>query len=221
MKSLKVKNHEKYRIILADDHPVFRAGLKNLIEQVEDLIVVDEANNGKILIEKVGKKPCDMVILDLSMPEMDGLEALDRIRIDFPDIKVLIVSMHKEREHFKSAIAKDVDGYVLKDDVIDKIIFAIKQIRSGGKSFSLELLSLVVKDYSVLLEAPISIKLLTRREREVLKLIVKGMTSKEVAEKLSISKRTVDVHRTNIMQKLQVDNLAELIKFSISTGLSW
>ena len=210
---------EQYKIILADDHPVFRSGLKNLINAVDDFTVIEEANNGIHLLELIKKTECDMVVLDLSMPEMDGLEALTRIKKEHPDIKILVVSMHKEREHFKYAISMEVDGYVLKDDVVEKIISAIKQIRSGGKSFSLELLSLIVEDYSVILDSPISIKLLTKREKEIIKLIVTGMTSKEIGEKLDISKRTVDVHRVNIMEKLQVENLAELIKFSIQKGL--
>ncbi len=219
MKSPAKKKNNEYRIILADDHPLFRSGLKNLINAVENFKVICEVSNGLQLLEKLEEIACDMVILDLSMPEMDGLEALTIIKEKYPNIKILVVSMHKEREHFKYAIAKDVDGYVLKDDVIEKIIYAIKQIKSGGKSFSLELLSLVVEDYSVILDSPISLKLLTNREKEVLRFICSGYTSKEIAEKLNISKRTVDVHRTHIMNKLQIDNLVDLIKFSISSGL--
>ena len=218
MKSRENKNGQ-YRIILADDHPVFRAGLKNLINAVKDFLVVDEAGNGVQLLEKVKHCLCDLIILDLSMPEMDGLEVLSRIKKEYPAVKVLIVSMHKEREHFKYALSLDVDGYVLKDDVTEKIIYAIKQIRSGGKSFSLELLSLVVEDYSVILDSPLSVKLLTEREKGILKLIASGLTSKEIGDKLKISKRTVDVHRTHIMEKLKINSLADLIKFSISKGL--
>lgn len=209
----------KYRIILADDHPVFRAGLKTLISMQKDFEVVGEAGNGVQLLERLVKTACHMVILDLSMPEMDGLEVLERLKNEYPHLKVLIVSMHKEREHFKYALSLNVDGYVLKDDVTEKIISAIKQIQSGGKSFSRELLSLVVEDYSVILDSPLSVKLLTKREKDILKLIVAGHTSKEIGERLNISKRTVDVHRAHIFEKLQVESLAELIKFSLSKGL--
>lgn len=211
--------NDKFRIIIADDHPVFRAGLKSIIESNPQYRVVGEANNGRELIEKIGSNTCDMVILDLSMPETHGLEVLAEIKKNFPEIRVLIVTMHKEREYFKYALTKGVDGYILKNEVAEKIVSSIQSIQSGLKSYSSEILSFIVDNYSVILDSPITMELLSKREKQVLKLIVAGKTSRDIAKELGISKRTVDVHRAKIMEKLQIENIAELVKFSISHGL--
>lgn len=210
---------DKLQIIVADDHPTFRTGIRQIIETVPELCVIAEANNGRELLDKLEAHQCDLVVLDLSMPEMNGLEVLAVIKEQFPEIKILIVTMHKEREFFKYALAKGVDGYILKSEVPEKMLASILDIKSGSKAYSSEILSFIVDNYSVILESPVTMELLTKREKEVLKMIVAGKTSKAIAENLGISKRTVDVHRSKIMEKLQIDNIADLIKFSISQGL--
>lgn len=216
---MNLQHNEKLNIIVADDHPTFRTGMRQIIETLPELCVIGEANNGRELLEKLDEKKCDLVVLDLSMPEMNGLEVLAEIKEHFPEIKILIVTMHKEREFFKYALSKGVDGYILKSEVPEKMLASILEIKSGSKSYSQEILSFIVDNYSVLLESPVTMELLSKREKEVLKLIVGGKTSKAIAEFLGISKRTVDVHRSRIMEKLQIDNIADLIKFSISQGL--
>ena len=216
---MNIPQNEKLSIIVADDHPTFRTGIRQIIESVPELCVIGEANNGKELLEKLETQKCDLIVLDLSMPEMNGLEVLSEIKELFPDIKILIVTMHKEREFFKYALSKGVDGYILKSEVPEKMLASILDIKSGVKSYSSEILSFIVDNYSVILESPVTMELLSKREKEVLKLIVAGKTSKAIAIHLGISKRTVDVHRSKIMEKLQIDNIADLIKFSISQGL--
>lgn len=210
---------DEYRIIIADDHQVFRIGLKGLIEEVKGLKVVAEAGDGQELIEAIEEVECDLVIIDLSMPRMNGLDAIEEIRERNVDLKIMVLTMHKERDYFRKALAKGVDGYILKDDIFEKIISAIKSIQEGRKSFSEKVTSFVVEDYSVLKESEISLQLLTKREKEVLKWVAEGLTNKGIATKLEISVRTVEAHRASLMDKLDLDNVQELVKFAISKGL--
>ncbi len=216
--SSKKKNSE-FKIILADDHQVFRIGLRKLIEDA-GFTVVAEASNGEELIEQIGKnEDCNMVITDLSMPKMNGLDAIDEIKSTSDDLKIMVLSMHKEREYFRKVLSKGVDGYLLKDDIFEKIVSAIKSVREGRKSYSDELTSFVMEDYAVIKDSEISLELLTKREKEVLVLIAEGYTNKQMAEKLGISVRTVEAHRAHLMDKLDFDNVQELVKFAVSKGL--
>ena len=210
---------DEYRIIIADDHQVFRIGLRGLIEEVKGLKIVAEARDGQELIEAIEKVECDLVIIDLSMPRMNGLDAIEKIRERNVDLKIMVLTMHKERDYFRKALAKGVDWYILKDDIFEKIISAIKSIQEGRKSFSEKVTSFVMEDYSVLTESEISLQLLTKREKEVLKWVAEGLTNKGIATKLEISVRTVEAHRANLMDKLDFDNVQELVKFAISKGL--
>lgn len=212
-------SEKKYRIVLADDHKILRAGLKNLIEQTEDLAVVAEANNGRELLEKLESANADLVILDISMPEVNGLKALEEIKKDRPQIPILLLTMHKEREYFRKAMRLGIDGYILKDDVYEKLISAIREIQQGRKSISSEMLSFFMDDYAVIQESELSLELLTRREREVLRLVAQGMTNREVAAELEISVRTVEAHRARIMEKLQITSVAGLVKYALEKGL--
>ena len=162
-----------YRIFLADDHDVLRFGLRTLLAKDSDFIIVGEADNGQDLLDSLEKASCHLVILDLSMPGMDAFKTLELLRQRFPDVKVLIYSMHKEKEFFRKALTKN----------------------------------------EVILD------ILTKREREILKMIASGSTNKEIGSKLDISPRTVQTHRTNLMEKLRLKNTADLVKFAYSHGL--
>ena len=210
--------NEPYHLILADDHRVLRLGMRTLLTRTDEFQVVGEAGNGRELLELLEKHPCRLVILDLSMPEMDGLKALDIMRTRFPDIRVLVFSMHREREFFRTALARGVDGYILKDDDLEKIPVAVREIRAGRKFFSNELTSFIAEDYAVLHDT-MSLELLTRREKEIMEMIARGLTNKEIAESLTISPRTVQTHRSNIMEKLDLKNTAELVKYAIDRGV--
>ena len=211
---------KRYRVILTDDHQILRLGLRNLIGRDERVEVVGEAGDGRALIDLLRQVPADMVILDLSMPGMNGIKLLETLKLTHPDLKILIFTMHREKEFFRHAMRRGVDGYILKDDDFDRILTAIRDIRSGRKAFSAELMVELAEELS---DAPgdpnLSLETLTRREREILARIGGGATSKEIAAELGISFRTVQTHRTNIMEKLGIRNTAGLVKFAVRSRL--
>ncbi|MBN8220146.1 MAG: response regulator transcription factor [Spirochaetes bacterium] len=209
----------KLRIVLADDHPILRSGLKNLIHENPTMTVVAEAENGAAVLDILREKSCDMLILDLSMPKVSGLEILETIRGSYPDLKVLVLSMHKEPEFVQKAFAKKVHGYLLKDEAFDKLISAIKTIAAGHKSFSRDLLSVAMDSRHVLRESHISFDLLTQREREILVLLARGWNNGTIAEELGISARTVEAHRARVMAKLQFEDIAGLVRYAADKGL--
>jgi len=182
--------------------------------------VVGEAQNGKELLEKMASSHCDLVLLDLSMPEVNGLQALESIREKYPDVKVLVLTMHRDRNYFKEALTRGVSGYILKDDVFEKLIGAVRDIQAGRKAFSAEIQELIIEDYSDAQKGRDKSDVLTRREREILKYIAAGDMNKDIASKLNISVRTVEFHRANIMEKLEIKNVAGLVKFAISRGMA-
>jgi len=210
-----------YRIILADDHAMFRQGIKNILEGAEEMEVVGEADDGLKLLELLQKVTPDMVILDISMPNLRGLEATREIKIISPDVKVLILTMHKDKEYIYYAIAAGAEGYLLKEDADTELFAAIEKIRQGGHYIS-PLLSgeltheLIQASQKGQLTPPSDP--LTLREREVLKLIAEGISNKEIADLLYISIRTVEHHRANIMEKLNIKQTANLIKYAIRKG---
>jgi DNA-binding NarL/FixJ family response regulator len=210
-----------YRIILADDHAMFRQGIKNILESVKDLEVVGEASNGIELLELLGKLTPDMVILDISMPQMRGIEATREIKMISADIKVLILTMHKDKEYVYSAMSAGAEGYLVKEDADTELFAAIEKLRNKGHYLSPLLSSEVVFELiqaSAKGELPATSDLLTTREREVLTLIAEGTPNKEIADLLYISIRTVENHRTNIMQKLGIKQTANLVKYAIRKG---
>lgn len=209
---------KKYRVILADDHEILRFGLKNLLSREADIEVVDTAGDGVELLEKLAALSCDLIVLDLSMPRMDGLRVLDELRRHHPGIRVIVFTMHKEREFFRTALGKGVSGYILKDDNLDRIPVAIKEIRAGRKYFSPALTAYIGEDV-VHTPDKVSLELLTRRELEVLQGIARGQTSKEIAAELGISFRTVQVHRANLTEKLGIKKTAGLVKFALAHGV--
>ncbi len=212
-----------YRIILADDHNLFRTGLKGLIEKDPEFKVVAEAQDGEQLLEKMGRVKADLVVLDLSMPNMDGLETLKEIRKKFSKLKILILTMLKDPEHLKHALAGGANGYMLKDDAYDQLLMGLKMILKKDKQFVSPAISGVIADHYVRsmdeVDAP-SMEILTKREQEILKLIAQGLPNKAIAAKLKISIRTVETHRGNLSAKLGLKNTAALVKYAISKGLA-
>lgn len=210
-----------YKVGLADDHAIFRAGLKSLINQDSQFQVVAEAHNGIELLEKLKSVKCDLVVLDLSMPEMDGIAAIPVIRQKYPKTKLLILTMQKDAEHFKLANTKGADGYLLKDDAYDQLILGMKVVMKGKKYISPKISGIVADRFVRSLDeadAP-SLEILTPRERQVLKYVAQGLANKTVAVKLKISIRTVETHRVNLTNKLGIKTTARLVKYALEKGL--
>jgi len=209
-----------YQIILADDHLMFRNGIKRIIEDAQNLSVIGEAGDGLQLLELLKKTKPNMVILDISMPKLRGLETTREIKTLYPDIKVLILTMHRNKEYLKQVLAAKADGYLLKEDTDRQLIAAIESIR-GGKIFLSPLMS---EDLSQNLLGfientdPSVDETLSTREREVLTLLAEGKSSKEIADLLYISPRTVEHHRARINKKLKIRSIVDLVKYAIRKG---
>jgi DNA-binding NarL/FixJ family response regulator len=207
-----------YQIILADDHVILRHGMKSLIDGVADLRVIGEADDGAELLKMLHTITPDLVILDIAMPKIRGLEAAAEIKTNFPTIKILILTMHKSGQFLHHALAAGVDGYLLKEDASKEIFTAVNTIRAGRKYISPilapELTDEMARAYQTgqfkILSDP-----LTLREREVLKMIAEGKSNKDVAELLSISLRTVHHHRASLMQKLNIRNTAGIVRYAL------
>jgi DNA-binding NarL/FixJ family response regulator len=209
-----------YRIVLADDHAMLREGIKNIIDSSNGMAVVGEASDGLLLLGLLKRKTPDMVILDVAMPKLRGIEAAQEIRKRFPEVAILFLSMHKSREYIEKALAAGASGYVVKEDSGSELIQAIKTIQGGGSYLS----PLILKELSGdpigicrgegrLTEDP-----LTPRERQILQLIADGKTSKEIAQLLFISIHTVHNHRKNIKTRLSIRKNADLVKYALRHG---
>ncbi len=206
-----------YRIMLADDHAMFRKGVKQLIDAQKGMRVVGEASDGVGLIEKLKTITTDMVILDISMPGPSGFVLLREIKNTWPHILVLMLTMHKDLEYLDVAMNKGASGYLLKEDSDLELFDAIEQIRAGNQYITRNLAE-EMSDYlrAVQNGKPSSSKdALTLREGQVLKLIAEGMANKDIASLLNISIRTVENHRSNIMKKLNLSNTAQLVRYSL------
>ncbi len=209
------------RIILADDHEMFRQGLKSLLEKESDFKVVAQAKDGEELLEKLAVTRADCVVVDLSMPNMDGLTTLKEIRHKFPQIKCLVLTMQKDAEHFKHAMASGAKGYILKDSAFDQLAMAIKVIMRGKNFISSAISTLIAEQYvrSTQEGNEPSLEILTNREKEILSLIAKGAANKNIASTLKISIRTVETHRSRLIHKLGIKTAAGLVKYAMSKGM--
>ena len=203
---------DAYTIVLADDHAMFREGIKKIIERIEDTLISGEVNDGLELLELLKRSNPNLVILDISMPNLRGLEAIREIKRTYPQIKVLVLTMHKKKEFIRQALRDGADGFLLKEDAGGELIRAVQTVRNGGMYLSPLLSSLLM---SLALEEERT-EILTMRERAVLKLLAEGKRTKEIAEALYISPYTVRRHRSNIMEKLNTNSLADLVKYAIS-----
>jgi DNA-binding NarL/FixJ family response regulator len=211
------------RILLADDHVMFRRGVRKIIQGLDNVEVVGEASDGLELLRLLKDLNPNLVIMDISMPNLRGLEATREIKGTDSRVKVLILTMHKDREYLYHALTAGAEGYLLKEDADGELILAIETLRKGG-TFISSLLSGQMADIFVDKFRPGSEQLtaleepLTVREREIVKLIAEGKSSKEIGELLFISSRTVQHHRANIMRKLNLKKTADLVKYAIQRG---
>lgn len=207
----------KIRILLADDHTILRDGIRALIDGQDDMEVVGEAEDGISTVKLVAKVKPDVVVMDIAMPLLNGLEATRQIQRDQPQVKVLILTMHENEEYIRQVLAAGALGYVLKDAAARDLLGAIRAVYQGEAVLSPAITRLVIEDYLRWGEIqPIdNSDVLTSREREVLQLIAEGYTNKEMAEILNLSVKTIQSHRTNLMSKLDLHDRGELIKYAI------
>jgi DNA-binding NarL/FixJ family response regulator len=208
-----------YQIVVADDHTLFRQGLKRLLDGVADLEIVGEASDGLELLKLLkSKNPAPhLVILDISMPNLRGIEAIREIRIIRPEVKILIVTMHQDKEYLYQAFTAGADGYFLKKDADTELFAAVEKIRKGRIYVSPHL-SEKLEDAWERIRRNLDGPVLTIREREVLKLIAEGKANKEIADALFISVHTVERHRANLMEKLHLRKTADLVRHAIQKG---
>ena len=213
---------DEYRIIVADDHNLFRQGMKRLIDSVEGLQVVGEASDGFELLSLLEKVPADLVLLDISMPGHRGIEAAREITSQYPRTQILFLTMHKTKEYLYHAISAGAKGYLLKEDSDVELITAIEAIRRGEVYVTQLLASEVSDDLLEISKGNIQslAEPLSTREKEIVKLISEGKSNKDIAEIFSISIRTVESHRANIMKKLDLNNTAELVRYAFQSGLT-
>ncbi|TGE27359.1 response regulator [Hymenobacter metallicola] len=213
------------RIILADDHTILREGIRALLVAESDFDVVGEAANGNQLLELLATTPADVVVLDITMPELDGFAALPLLLAQYPQVRVLVLSMLDHERYVAQALDLGALGYVLKNAAIAEIIHAIRTVVLGQPflctEIGLEVLRklILTTDKHWTEEAEKGHSELSGRELEVLQLIAEGLTNAEIADKLFTSKRTIETHRQNIIEKTQVKNTAALIKFAVNNGL--
>lgn len=212
----------KKQIVIAEDHTILREGLRMLLSSHAELEIAGEARDGLEAIRRVKELAPDLLLLDLSMPRMNGLEAIREIKKRCPETKILALTVHKAEEYVLASLEAGADGYVLKDATHDELLTAIKSVLAHKRYLSPDVSETVIQGY---LEGKKTIKsksswdTLTQREREVLKLVAEGYKNREVADLLCISVKTVEKHRANIMEKLDLHNVSELIAFAMERGL--
>jgi len=210
------------RILLADDHKITREGLRSLLDNQQDMEVVAEAEDGRTAVSLVREVVPSVVIMDVSMPDLNGVEAARQIIAQFPDVKIIGLSMHSDTLFVTEMLKSGASGYLLKDCAFDELALAIRTVVTGKTYLSPSISGVVVDDYlHRLSKADFSdSEVLTDREREVLQLLAEGKSTKQIALKLHISVKTVETHRRQIMNKLDIHTVAELTKYAIRKGLT-
>jgi len=212
---------EPYRIVIADDHSLIRQGLKSLIQQDASLRIIAEAGDGVELLERLQQHPPDMVILDITMPHLNGIEAVGKIKKLYPSMAILILTMHSGSHHFYQAMAAGAHGYLIKDDSDSELLTAIRTIREGksyiSSQLSPEVTGEVITGFRDQVKAPFL--LLSDREKQVLQLVVQGLSSKTIGEMLDLSPRTIDHHRASLLKKYKMKNTVDLVNHVVRSEI--
>jgi len=206
------------KILIADDHTIFREGLKHILTEYPDMIVADEARNGREVLDKIWNNDYDMVLLDISMPGMTGLEALKQLKNDRPKLPVLVLSMHPEEQYAVRALRAGASGYLTKESAPDELMTAIRKISQGRKYITSSLAERLAQEMEADSEKPLH-DVLSDREYQVLRMIAEGKTVKHIAEELSLSIKTVSTYRTRIMEKMRMSTNAELMHYAMKHHL--
>ena len=213
---------EKVKIFIADDHPIVREGIKTFFSYLPDYIVVGEAEDGSKVFEKIADLKPDVVIMDITMPHLDGIQVTSRVTDEFPETKVIILSMHHDRDHAIKAFRAGAMAYVVKGASLKEILMAVERVLAGKMYASSSVADDLLCDFIDIIKRDHTIEFfdtLSQREKEVLKLVADSATNKEIADKLCIAVSTVKSHRNTIMRKLNVNNIASLVKIAIRKGL--
>ena len=208
---------KRIRILLADDHAVVRQGFKMLLDAQPDMEIVGEAGNGRQAVDLAEQLRPDLVVMDVAMPELNGIEATRRLASSVPHARVIALSMHKDSVYVREILRAGARGYLLKDSGAADLVAAIRAVASGESYLSPGVSNAVLDDYRRHVTNPID--LLTSREREVLQMLAEGKTNKEIAGVLNLSVYTVDAHRGRIMEKLNLHSINDLVRFAVRNGL--
>lgn len=215
---------KKIRLYLADDHAILRDGLKRILSDNEDVDIIGESGDGKRALEDIDILKPDLAILDISMPLMTGLEVARQVRKYNDKINLIILSRHDNEEYVQQALQNGINGYILKDYAGDELLRAVKEVVDGNVFLSPKIINKITADYVSSKKPAAGRKgdeaaMLSNREREILKLVAEGKTNTEIGSLLRISSKTVKVHRLNIMNKLDIHNITDLVKYAIKNGL--
>ncbi|MCK5173358.1 MAG: response regulator transcription factor [Planctomycetes bacterium] len=210
------------RIILADDHKIIRDGLRSLLEKEDDIQIIAQADDGRKTIELVTELTPDVVIMDIGMPGLNGIEATRHIAHEFPKVKTIALSMHSDKRFVTEMLKAGASGYLLKNCAFEELATSIRTVVDGKTYLSPAITDIVVDNYirSTPDTQPTVYSTLTNREREVLQLLAEGRTTKQIAIQLYVSTKTVETHRAKIMKKLDIDNMATLTKYAVREGLT-
>ena len=210
------------RIILADDHGIMREGLRALLEKQSGIEVIAEADNGRTTVELSRELKPDVVIIDIAMPDLNGIEATRQIVAESPGVKVIALSMHSDRKFVREMLSAGASGYMLKDSAFEELDKAVSTVNDNKTYLSPGIAETVVKDYlgKIVTDNSAASIALTNREREVLQLFAEGKTTKQIASLLFVSIKTIETHRKQIMDKLGLNSIAELTKYAIREGLT-
>lgn len=208
----------KIRLLIGDDHAVVRKGMKQILAETRDIVVADEAGNGREVLEKVQKDDFDMVLLDISMPGRDGLEVLKELKSLRPKLPVLMLSMYPEEQYAVRSLRSGASGYLTKDSAPDELISAIRKVSSGGKYVSASLAEKLAHKLGADMENPLH-EALSDREYQVMCMIASGKAVKEIGEELSLSVKTVSTYRSRILNKMRLKGNAELTRYAIDNKL--
>jgi len=217
---------ESIKLFVVDDHPIFIDGITGLLKDTPGFSIIGTAQNGKELLEKIAKETPDIVLMDINMPEMDGIEATKQLKISYPAVKVIMLTMFNDIRFIKELLEIGAKGYILKNISRDDLIKAIETVSSGMPYLDSSVQEKVISNMQNQedgevddKEADAMVQNITTRELEILQLIALGLTSQEISKKLFISKNTVETHRKNLLAKLNVKNTASLLKFAFRKGL--
>jgi DNA-binding NarL/FixJ family response regulator len=210
------------RILLADDHKIIRDGLRSLLEKEPDLEVIAEAGDGTTTVKLARKLKPEVVIMDITMPDLNGIEATRQIMAELPNVKVIALSMHSDRRFVVGMLKAGASGYLLKDCAFDELIHTVHTVVKNRTYLSPRITNIVVDDYLRQVSTTNSsvISVLTAREREVLQLLAEGKTTRQIADHLYLSVKTIETHRRQIMDKLDIHSIAELTKYALREGLT-